>query len=101
MLISVRASIKFIVIFAVALLLIVGILSMTYKPIYKVSVDDEFLGYIESKRNLQSRINKYIDGEGQNVAFIQIENLPEYKLCLLKKDIVTSDDEIFNKITRR
>lgn len=50
---------------------------------------------------LQQKINNYIENgeEGQNnVAFVQVENLPEYKLCLLKKNIVANDDEIFSKI---
>ena len=39
------------------------------------------------------------DGEeGNHVAFVQIDNLPEYKMCLLKRNIVTNDDEIFEKI---
>ena len=46
---------------------------------------------------------KYIEkGEGSNnVAFVQVANLPEYKLCLLKKNIVTNDDEIFNDIKQQ
>lgn len=35
---------------------------------------------------MQRKINKYINAEEQsNVAFIQVDQMPEYKLCLLKK----------------
>ena len=39
------------------------------------------------------------DGDANShIAFVQIDNLPEYKMCLLKRNIVTNDDEIFDKI---
>lgn len=38
------------------------------------------------------------DGENTNIAFVQVDNMPEYKLCLLKRNIITNDDEIFEKI---
>ena len=36
------------------------------------------------------------DENQKNVAFVQIDDLPEYKMCLQKKGITTNDDEIFN-----
>ena len=38
------------------------------------------------------------DEKEENLAFIQIDDLPEYELCLLKKGIVTNDEEIYEKI---
>lgn len=56
-------------------------------------------GYTNDKSKLQDRINEYIkSGEGEHVAFVQIDTLPEYQLCLLKKDNTTNDDEIFDKV---
>ena len=40
-------------------------------------------------------------GDGENVAFVEINDLPEYKMCLLKKGIETNDDQIFNKVIER
>ena len=72
-----------------------------YKPIYKVTVNGEKIGYCEDKEALQNRINNYMengeDGE-KNVAFVQIDDMPEYQMCLQKKGIETNDEEIFNKI---
>lgn len=34
------------------------------------------------------------DGQ-KNVAFVQIDDMPEYKMCLQKKGITTNDEEIF------
>jgi len=70
-----------------------------YKPIYSVSLNGEFIGYSKSKFKLQAKLNEYIkNGDQENVAFVEIEKLPEYEMCLLKKDIQTEDEEIFEKI---
>ena len=51
---------------------------------------------------MQNRINNYMEsGDGENVAFVEINDLPEYKMCLLKKGIETNDDQIFNKVIER
>ncbi len=96
-----RRSIKFIVLFLIATFLIVGIIAFLYKPTYSVFINGEQVGYTENKSALQKKINNYIENgdEGnQNVAFVQVDDLPEYKLCLLKKNIVTNDDQIFSDI---
>ena len=70
-----------------------------FKPTYSVSLNGEFIGYTQNKSELQAKINDAIQkGDGANLAFIQIDSMPEYKLCLLKKDVQTNDDEIYNKI---
>ena len=96
-----RRGIKFRVLFMIAAFLIVGAIAFLYKPTYSVFINGEQVGYTENKTNLQHKINDYIengDEENSNVAFVQVANLPEYKLCLLKKNIVTNDDEIYNKV---
>ena len=37
------------------------------------------------------------DGQ-EHVAFVQIDELPEYSMCLLKKGIVTNDEEIYQTV---
>lgn len=99
LLIGLRTSIKFISLIAVAALIIISLIVFIYKPIYSVYLDGEFIGYSENKSKLQNKISEYIEnGEGENIAFVQIDTLPTYKLCLLKKGIVTNDEEIFETI---
>ncbi len=95
-----RRGIKFTVLFLIAIFLIVGIVAFLYKPTYGVYINGEQIGYTENKSDLQHKINDYVkNGNGENnVAFVQVENMPEYKLCLLKKNIVSNDEEIFNKV---
>ncbi len=97
-----RKSIKLTILIAVSIFLIICAVALFFKPIYAVTINGEAVGYSKDKGKLQSRINKYIEsgegGEESNIAFVQIDNMPEYKMCLLKRNIVTNDDEIFEKI---
>lgn len=96
-----KRSIKFIVLFIISTFLIIGAIAFLYKPTYSVFIDGEQVGYTENKVELQQKINNYIENgeeENENVAFVQVSNLPSYKLCLLKRNIVTNDEEIFSKV---
>lgn len=94
-----RTSVKLISLIGIASILIIGAVSLVYKPTYSVTLNGEFIGYIEDKSELQKKINEYIkNGSESNVAFVEIEELPEYHLCLLKKDVVTNDAEIFDMV---
>lgn len=98
--IGLRTSIKILALFIVSCIIVLTIVMCIYKPIYSVSLNGEMLGYSKDKAELQSRILEYIetgDGSG-NIAFVQIDNMPEYKLCFLKRGIETNDEEIFQKV---
>lgn len=96
--VHIRSSIKFLVLITIAIVLILGIISLVYRPMYSVSLNGEFVGYTTNKSKLQNRINEYLENGDGNVAFIDVQNLPEYSLCLLKRENATNDDEIFEKI---
>ena len=95
-----RKSIKLTILIAVSIFLIICAFVLFFKPIYSVTINGEQVGYSKDKSKLQSKINTYMEeGDGNNnVAFVQIDQLPEYKLCLLKRNIVTNDDEIFEMV---
>ena len=95
----IRNSLKFIFLLIISLIIIIGIITLVYKPMYSVTLNGEFIGYTNNKSKLQKRINEYIESKNENnIAFIDIQNLPEYSLCLLKKENTTSDDEIFELV---
>lgn len=97
----IRGTAKFISLVAVSTVIIVAAIILIYKPIYKVTINGEEIGYCEDKEALQYKLNDYMENgeEGQkNVAFVQIDDMPEYQMCLQKKGITTNDNEIFNKI---
>lgn len=100
-LVHTRRGIKFTILFMIGIFLMVGLVAFLYKPTYSVFLDGEQVGYTANKSELQHKINDYVEnGEdaNSNIAFVQVQNLPEYKLCLLKKDIVPNDEEIFQKV---
>ena len=98
-LIHTRRSIKIIILLAVAALIIFEVVHALYKPTYSVTINGEEVGYTKNKSELQQRINDYIEnGDDKSVAFVQIQNMPEYEMCLLKKDVETNDDEIVEKL---
>lgn len=99
-LIHTRRGIKFIILFLIATFLIIGAVAFLYKPTYSVHINGQQVGYTANKSELQKRINDYVengDGSNKNIAFVQVDSLPEYKLCLLKRNIVTNDEEIYQK----
>ena len=72
----------------IAGLIITGLVFYIFKPTYEVSLDGEVIGYTKDKSELQARINLYLQSENGTVAFVELNHMPEYDLCLLKKDII-------------
>lgn len=98
--VHIRSLLKFIFLIIVAGILITSIVSCFYKITYSVTLDGEFIGYTNKRAELQERFNEYMEQtENQNIAFVEIKSLPEYSLCLVKKEYVTNDEEIFAKVT--
>lgn len=100
-LVHTRKGVKFVALSMIATFLIIGLVALLFKPTYSVFIAGEQVGYTENKSALQRKINEFVDNgenDNENIAFVQVENLPEYKLCLLKKGIVANDDEIYTKV---
>lgn len=96
---SFKHSIKLTLLIVIAAIMVMGLVAYLFKPTYSVRLNGEFIGYTKDKSGLQARINNAIQkGDGENLAFIQINSMPEYELCLLKKDVQTDDEEIYNNI---
>ena len=95
----IRSSLKLIIMIIIFAILIIGIISIFYKPTYSVTLNGEFIGYTNDKNGLQKKINEYMKGiETQNIAFVDIQTLPEYSLCFVKRDSVDNSEEILEKV---
>ena len=95
--IIIRSSTKLIILLTIAIIIILGVIFFVYNPMYSVTLSGKFIGYTKDKREFQKKITNYIkSGDGKEIAFVDIETLPEYKLCLLKKGIEPNEEEIFN-----
>ena len=98
--VTTRKSIKLVITILLSIIILIGLVVIFYNPTYEVSLKGEVIGYTSNKSDLQEKINSYIaEDEENNVAFVQIDAMPTYKLCLLKKDVSTNDDEIYAKVT--
>ena len=53
--VHIRSSIKFLVLITIAIILIMGIVSLVYRPMYSVSLNGEFIGYTTNKSKLQNK----------------------------------------------
>ena len=60
LLVHFRTWIKFLIILAIGLGIILFIVFSTYKPMYSVTVNNEFLGYTDNKKDLQDKISEYM-----------------------------------------
>lgn len=58
--IQLRRWMKFLIILAIGLGIILFIVFSTYKPMYSVSVKGDFLGYTDNKKKLQDKISEYM-----------------------------------------
>lgn len=97
--VRIRKFTKIGILLTIAILIILGIIKFTYRQTYTVSLNGEVIGYTNNKLALQKKINDYItSGNGEDVAFVEIKDLPTYEACLIKKDVETNDDEIFDKV---
>lgn len=94
-----RVWIKLIVMLLIGLAIIGFIVFVVYKPMYSVTLNGEVIGYTEDRGKLQKKITSYRQsGDKQNIAFVELDDLPEYNLCLLQKGVEANDDEVFQKI---
>lgn len=97
-----RTSLRILILTSIAAFIIVGILAFFFKSVYVVTYKGEFIGYCDSKSKLQDRINKYIENgnsDNENLAYVEIEEMPKYSHTFLKRSIKTNDDEIYNAVT--
>ncbi|MCI8655322.1 MAG: M23 family metallopeptidase [Clostridia bacterium] len=100
-LMTIRTSVRLMSLLVFAIIVIISLFAIFYKPTYSVSINGEFIGYTKDKSNLQKQINEYMekgDESDENIAFAQVEVMPQYELCLLKKGVVTNDEEIYAKV---
>ena len=97
-LIHTRRSAKIAILFAVSIAIIAAIVIFFYKPTYSVTINGKHVGYTQSKKELQKKINEYVEkGDEEHIAFVQVP-MPEYEICMLKRDVQPNDDEIFDKV---
>lgn len=77
-------------------ILMVAILK--YKPVYRVTVGDEEVGYIANRFEFEKRIEDNLIEDGESVVSSEIEGKPEFSLQLVAYNKETNEEEIYGKI---
>ncbi len=86
---------KYFSILIVGFVIILIIIFMKYRPMYKVSLSGQELGYVENKEILIEEIEKKInETENLNIDNIEINIEPEYERLLTSKEEDTNYQEI-------
>ena len=94
-----KEAFKWINLIAIALIIIMTIIFIKYKPVYAVSIDGEQMGYILSKNNIETQIEEIISKEGtNNIKYVTINAVPEYQFTLVNKAKQTNEEQILAKI---
>lgn len=84
----------------VAVIIILAIMLIKYKVVYKVTISGEEVGYVLNKNEFEKLIDKeIINPEEGNVAYVDIAEFPEYQLVLADNSKETNEEEIFAKIS--
>ena len=78
---------------------IIAIVLIKYRPVYKVSISGEELGYIENIQAFEENLkNEIISGQTKNVDSINLSEEPEYELKLINRTLETNEKEIATEI---
>lgn len=94
-----KETFKWIQLIAVSLGIVMGIVLTKYKPVCAVSISGEQVGYVKSKNELENKIEEFMEQEGtQNIAFIDMNSVPEYQFTLVSHQQETSEEQIMSKI---
>lgn len=90
-----KETIKFLNITLIAFSFILALVLVKYKPMYKVSVNGQEIGYVANKQLLQEEIKTNVESySAKNVDRVSLEAYPEYELKLVNNNQETNDQQI-------
>ena len=77
---------------------IIAIILIKYKPIYKVTISGEEIGYVQNKKEFKESLKTSLIEENKNVDNIELKSNPEYELKLVNRETKTNEEKIASKI---
>ena len=94
-----KEVIKYFNIAIIAFGFIIAIVLIKYRPVYKVSISGEEIGYIENIEAFEENLKQdIIEQEDKNIDNIDIVSNPEYELKLVDRTLKTNEEEITNEM---
>ena len=71
-----------------------------YKLLYKVTILGKEVGYVTNKIEFEKLLNEQIiNPNDEQIAYVDIEELPKYKLVLADNSIISNEEEIYTKVS--
>ena len=74
--------------------MIITVACVKYKPAYKVTLAGNTIGFISNREIIEAKISKYINDTTGNIAFREINELPEYEFKLINRDKETEEKNV-------
>ena len=94
-----KEFLKFFNITIIALGIIIAIILIKYKPMYKVSISGEELGYVVDKQALEETLKEEItESSSKTIENIQLNEQPEYELKLVSRTESTEEKEVVQEL---
>lgn len=89
-----KEAVKTLKIVTIGSAMIITIACVKYKPAYKVTLAGDTIGFITNRNLIEAKIEKYIKDTSGNIAFREIEQLPEYEFKLINRDKETEEKNV-------
>ncbi len=89
-----KEAIKTLKIVTIGSAIVLTVVFVKYKPVYKVTISGETIGFIDDKDLVEIKIEKYMNDNSGNIAFREIKALPEYEFRFINRDKKTEDKEV-------
>lgn len=97
-----KEFIKILKIAFIAFIIITAIILIKYKPQYKVLIADKKIGYIDSQTDIDKFIEEEVNSiENKNIAFVDLENRPVFKLELVSRSEENTENIIKEEIQKQ
>lgn len=94
-----KESLKYFNIVIIALGFITAIILTKYKPIYKVSISGEEIGYIQDKQKFAENIkNMVFKDNDKEIDTVDLKEYPEYELKLVDRTLETDEEKVATTI---
>lgn len=90
-----KETIKFFNIALIAIVFIIAIILIKYKPMYEVKIEGTTIGYVENKKSLNEKIQENVENYSkENIESAELTAKPEYELKLVNKSQDENEDEV-------
>ena len=83
----------------IGFIIILAVILIKFKPEYKVSMNDESIGFVNSESDIDKYIEEIVENaESTQIAFVNLENTPSLKLQLVSRNTDLKEENVKNEL---